>query len=311
MHIAKLGIDKDFLADFARLESPIRKRVAEAFGKFEQATHAGIHPEPVQDARDDRFRTIRIDLFWRGVVLARERGDLYTLLKVLPHDDAYAWAQRRRVSVNSANGRIEIRDVDATLPELSRMAERTPDSLLDGVNDADLRRLGVDEQTLEFARVLTDLVQLEASRAFLPENQYDVLIGLVLGYSPEQVRDELGGGEPGQEYDTDDIAAAVERTPERVVLVEGPAELVEVFEPPFALWRIYLTPHSAGSRTARSAVRPTSQVGRALGRRRGAPPGPSSGGQSLAGREGHPAHDLHVHARGLIGGRARTADRRR
>jgi AAA domain/UvrD-like helicase C-terminal domain len=243
--LARLAIDRDFLLDFARLDRPVQDRVREVFAKFEQATHAGLHLEKVANARDDRLRTIRIDVFWRGVVLAPDSGDSYTLLKVLPHDDAYRWAQRRRASVNAATGRIEIRDVaaiDATMPELSRVAERVPRRLFAGVADADLRRLGIDGETLAFARVLTDVTQLEAARAFLPQNQWDALYGLAAGLSPEEVWAEIGAAadEPG--YDTDDVTAAVERSPERVVLVDGPDELMEIFRHPFALWRIYLHP---------------------------------------------------------------------
>src|SRR5690606_503982 len=108
--MARLAIDRDFLRDFAKLEKTVQDRVTEVFAKFESAHHTGIHLEKITRARDDRFRTIRIDQFWRGVVLAPESGDTYTLLKVLPHDDAYTWAQRRTASVNAATGRIEIRD---------------------------------------------------------------------------------------------------------------------------------------------------------------------------------------------------------
>ncbi|GAA4188086.1 ATP-dependent helicase [Streptosporangium oxazolinicum] len=243
--MAKLGIDKDFLRDYGKLERSVQERVAEVFAKFEQATHAGLHLEKPNNARDPRFRTIRIDKFWRGVVLAPETGDSFTLLKVLPHDDAYTWAQRRKASVNTATGRIEIRDgaaIDATLPELARMADRAPRRLFDDAGDADLRRLGVDEQTLAFARVLTDIVQLEAARSFLPQNQWDALYGLAAGMTPEEVWAELGVVPGRESYDTEDITAAVERTPERVVLVEGPKELMEVFRHPFALWRVYLHP---------------------------------------------------------------------
>lgn len=243
--MAKLGIDKDFLRDFGKLERSVQDRVAEVFAKFEQATHAGLHLEKPNNARDPRFRTIRIDKFWRGVVLAPETGDSFTLLKVLPHDDAYTWAERRRASVNTATGRIEIRDgvaIDATLPELARMADRAPRRLFDDAADADLRRLGVDEQTLAFARVLTDVIQLEAARVFLPQNQWDALYGLAAGMTPEEVWAELGVAPQREPYDTEDITAAVERTPERVVLVEGPDELMEVFRHPFALWKIYLHP---------------------------------------------------------------------
>lgn len=243
--MAKLGIDKDFLRDFAKLERSVQDRVSEVFAKFEQATHAGMHLEKVNNARDDRFRTIRIDKFWRGVVLAPESGDSFTLLKVLPHDDSYTWAQRRQVSVNAATGRIEITDcvaIEATLPELVKMADRAPALLFEAISDVDLTRLGIDDQTLRFARVLTDVVQLDASRAFLPQNQWDALYGLAAGLTPEEVWAELGIAPGLAPFDTGDVGAAVERTLDRVVLVDGPDELMEIFRHPFALWRVYLHP---------------------------------------------------------------------
>ena len=243
--MARLGIDKDFLREFAKLEKPIQDRVSEVFGKFEQDPHSGRNLEKINKARDDRFRSIRINQFWRGVVLAPESGDSYTLLKVLPHDDAYAWAQRRKASVNTATGRIEIRDsvaIDTTLPELSKMAQAAPELLFAGVKDSTLRRLGVDEQTCAFARALTSVIQLEAAKSFLPANQWDVLYGLAAGLSPEEVWAELGAVTVGQDYDPEDIDAAVARSTDRVVLVDGPDELMAVFEHPFALWRIYLHP---------------------------------------------------------------------
>jgi hypothetical protein len=89
-----LAIDKGFLKDLGKLEKPVYKRVTEVFDKLEAATHTGIHLEPVANARNPRFQSIRIDQAWRGIVLAPISGDVYTLLKVLHHDDAYAWAQR-------------------------------------------------------------------------------------------------------------------------------------------------------------------------------------------------------------------------
>lgn len=53
------------------------------------------------------------------------------------------------------------------------------------------------------------------------------------------------------DYDTSDVASAVARSPERVMLVSGPQELMEVFSYPFALWRIYL--HPAQQRMAHGA----------------------------------------------------------
>jgi hypothetical protein len=241
----RLAIEREFLRDFARLDRKLQDRVSDVFSKFDEATHTGIHLEKVGNARDDRLRSIRIDKFWRGVVLAPESGDTYTLLKVLPHDDAYVWAQRRQVSINTVTGRIEIRDVeaiDATLPELSRAAGGKDERLFSHVSDGDLRRLGVDDQTREFAGVLTDIVQLEAAKAFLPQHQWEALYGLAAGLTPEEVWSELGAPPADEPIDPDDVDAAVERTAERVVLVSGSAELLEVFRRPLDLWRVYLHP---------------------------------------------------------------------
>ncbi|PZS14738.1 MAG: DNA helicase [Pseudonocardiales bacterium] len=260
--MARLGIDRDFLWEFGKLERAIQEKVHASFAKFEQATHAGVHLEKINNVRDARLRSIRIDQSWRGIVLAPESGDSYTLLKVLPHDDAYDWACRRRVSVNRATGVIEVRDVAAIeerLPQLTEDAKTSASRLLDGVGDADLGRLGIDGQVLPFARVLTDLDQLESARGILPEPQYDVLVGLAIGMTPEQVWEEMAGaGTVAIEYDTSDVTAAVARSPERVVLVSGPDELMEVFSYPFALWRIYL--HPTQHRMAHGCFRGSARV---------------------------------------------------
>ena len=117
-----LAIDKGFLVDLVKLEKPVDKRVTEVFDEFDTATHTGLHLEKIDNARNPRFRSIRIDQSWRGILLAPVSGDVYTLLKVLPHDDAYDWAQRSNISVNQATGSIEIRDeaaLEETLPELA------------------------------------------------------------------------------------------------------------------------------------------------------------------------------------------------
>lgn len=242
----RLAIDREFMQDYAKLERPVQNLVDEAFTKFEAATHAGVHLETVQHAKDSRLRTIRINQFWRGVVMSPERGDVYTLLKVLPHDKAYEWAGRRRASVNAATGRIELRDVvaiDDTLPALQQMASASPSRLFDHVDDGDLRRLGLDDHTLAFARALTDEIQLHAARAFLPERQWDVLAGLRAGMSVEEVWSDLAAHLDGDEVvDTEDLVRAVERSTDRMVLVDGPAELLAVLSRPFELWRVYLHP---------------------------------------------------------------------
>ncbi|MEU4836857.1 UvrD-helicase domain-containing protein [Nocardia testacea] len=243
--MATLAIDKDFLLDFGRLDRPLQDKVAGVFEKFETATHAGVHLEKISNARNPRFRSIRIDKFWRGIVLAPESGHTYTLLKVLPHDDAYTWAQRRDISVNRATGGIEIRDEVAlteAMPAMNVAAEQTAQRLFTHLKDTDLERLGIDDRTREYARTLTTVEALEAAQEFLPTTQWQVLYGLAAGMSPDEVWADLGADLISDPIDTDDLDAAIARSAGRILLVEGPEELMAVFADPFALWRIYLHP---------------------------------------------------------------------
>lgn len=240
-----LAIDKGFITDLAKMEKPVAKRVAEVFDEFDAATHTGLHLEKIANARNPRFRSIRIDQAWRGIVLAPVTGDVYTLMKVLHHDDAYAWAQRSNVSVNSATGGIEIRDeaeLDRQIPEREEAAKAAGAPIFDHVKDGELAKLGIDEQVLAFARTVTDAAQLDAAKSFLPETQSDVLFGLAAGFTPEEVWADLGAQILDEPVDTEDIDAAILRSSDRVVLVSGPDELMDVFAYPFATWRVYLHP---------------------------------------------------------------------
>ncbi|RBQ21117.1 DNA helicase [Spongiactinospora rosea] len=237
--MARLAIDSGFLWEFGKLNPVVQDRVQEVFAKF-QAGGSGINLEKIHKGKDKRFRSIRIDQGHRGIVLAPEKGDLYLLLKVDEHDAAYAWAERHRVSINEVAGVIEVIDVvgvEEATGENNAIGGTA--GLFDHVSDTELRTLGIDEQTLMFARSVTHQLQLEEARKRLGDAQYDVLIGLALGMTPEEVWNEVA---PQRPMDTNDLLAAAERTTRRLVLVTGPEELMDVFRRPFALWRVYLHP---------------------------------------------------------------------
>ncbi len=122
--MARLAIAKGFLAEYAKLEKGVQSAVEAAIAKFAEHTHAGLHLEKLRHGPDDRIRTIRVDQFWRGVVLAPDSGDTYCLITVLPHDKAIAYATSRRFSVNQALGVLEVRD-EETIQQM-QPSLRTP-----------------------------------------------------------------------------------------------------------------------------------------------------------------------------------------
>ncbi|MFJ3552380.1 UvrD-helicase domain-containing protein [Streptomyces sp. NPDC090114] len=251
----QLAFANSFWESYDLLEKPVRAGVRKAMQKFQQLSvpelqaDKGLHLESVEKARDPRMRTIRINDFWRGVVLAPDDGsDVFLLVNVVRHDDAYTWAAKRLYTTNSATRALEVRNVVAIeqlTPQLEKAAAVAPSLLFARYSDTVLRELGLDDQVLRAVRTIIDKPQLEAFGTLLPEDQFEVLQYLAEGFSPEDVyRDVVAVRRPvAAAPDPDEsLAVAIANTTSRITLVTGPEELADILEKPFAAWRVFLHP---------------------------------------------------------------------
>ncbi|MFJ7266424.1 UvrD-helicase domain-containing protein [Streptomyces sp. NPDC099050] len=251
----QLAFAGSFWESFEVLEKPVRAGVRKAMTKFQQLTVAelyadkGLHLESVDKARDRRMRTIRINDFWRGVVLAPDDGsEVFLLVNVVPHDDAYTWAAKRLYTTNTATRGLEVRNVVAIeqlTPALEKASADAPSLLFARYSDTVLRALGIDEQVLRAVRTITGKPQLEAFGTLLPEDQFEALQYLAEGFTPDEVyRDVVAVRRPSDAGPDPDesLAVVIANTTSRITLVTGPDELADVLEKPFAAWRVFLHP---------------------------------------------------------------------
>lgn len=94
------------------------------------------------------------------MVITPGSGDAYTLIRVLPNDELISYARSREFSANVVRGSLDVTDLAAIAemqPELEQEAKATEDRLFDQIGDADLNRLGVDDNTRTIARLLASL----------------------------------------------------------------------------------------------------------------------------------------------------------
>ncbi|MFC9910170.1 UvrD-helicase domain-containing protein [Streptomyces sp. NPDC127197] len=251
----QLAFDIGFFAELPKLQPPVRKGVLDAWEKFNRLTldqlfkDPGLKLESLTNAKDKQIRTIRIDQFWRGVVLAPPSGDTFVLLRVMQHDKAIAWAKKQKSSINEVTRAVEIRDaatLDAITPAYERVAQASPkERLFAKFSDGDLTALGIDAETLRQARSLVDKEQLEVFAPLLPQDQREVLQYLAEGCTVEEVWQDIVAPAlqaAAQPVDTQDYDTAIQHSRARIALVTASEELRDILEKPFAAWRVFLHP---------------------------------------------------------------------
>lgn len=253
----KVALSQDFLLNLSKLPSGVQSRVMKWAILFQSNPKSpSINYENIHAASDANMKSVRIDGDWRGIVFKPERGDVYVLLHVNKHDDAYRWAERRKLIINPVTGAMQMIQVEeaAALAEPSVAQKvKTPaapePSLADqakpyakDVSDHDLMALGVPPDLLERIKAVGSEAELDAMQSALPVEAYEALFLLAAGDTAEQI---LNARETrvDRQIDTTNFEAALQ-TPEsqsRFVMVDDEA-MVAIMNAPLAQWRVFLHP---------------------------------------------------------------------
>jgi hypothetical protein len=259
----KLALSVDFLEAFSAIPKRQQAHVRQFIDSFRRnPTASGHNYEVIRDARDPNLRSVRIDGTYRAIVLKPETGNVYALLWVDHHDDAYAWARNRRVRIDVATGALQVVPVEVAAPEVVVAPRRhvtPPDSegpaevapaapagpLFATHPDEVLLGFGLPPEFLPVVRGLTTDAALDGLVGTLPAEVYEALSLLYAGFEPEDVRAYVAGdARPSLPADPTDFAAAFAnpQTLRRFAVVEDDAALAEILDAPLARWRVFLHP---------------------------------------------------------------------
>lgn len=147
---------------------------------------------------DSSIRSIRVNGSYRAIVKipSSDAKNVYTLLWVDSHDDAYDWAKRKKIVVNQVSNAVEIYDsieetevIDAIDKDIEGNKNIT--ALFNNFNDSSLRALGIREDFLFIIRAIINLNDLEKAKPFLPSQAYELLSYLAYGFDYSEVRDMI------------------------------------------------------------------------------------------------------------------------
>ena len=109
----RITISIDFLKAFAEVPVSQQKKVREFVQLFQSnPTLPSINYETIKGACDPNLRSARIDKDYRAIIAKPKNGNVYILLWVAKHDDAYQWAMQRRLQINPMTGSLQIMEID-------------------------------------------------------------------------------------------------------------------------------------------------------------------------------------------------------
>jgi mRNA-degrading endonuclease RelE of RelBE toxin-antitoxin system len=248
----KVALAQDFLSNLSKLPSSIQSKVLKWALKFQSdPTANGINYETIKGARDKNLRSVRLDQDWRGIVFKPDKGDVYVLMYVDKHDDAYRWAETRRVAINPVTGAMQLFAVERTEEPVEAQAAQPVAAgsaaalapLYASLSDSQLLSIGTPEELITEVRKISSEQDLDAMQARLPVEAYE---GLFLIAAGDTVSDVLMARETriDQKVDTEDFAAALQtaESQARFVVVDDPDTMTAIMNAPLAQWRVFLHP---------------------------------------------------------------------
>ncbi|MFA6954306.1 MAG: 3'-5' exonuclease [Thermoanaerobaculia bacterium] len=220
-----------FIPAIQRLAANEQSRAIDFLVKFqENPAHPGLSLERVTDARDPDIWSARITRDLRAIV--HKASDRYTLLYAGHHDDAYTWAERRRVEVHPVTGALQIIEAAEVVREELQWTSAKGTKLFADQRDDYLRSLGLPDDWLPVIREIKDDDQLLSVAGNLPEEVAERLIRLASG-----------------EMVTPPVPVAPAKTLtasgdslRRFWVVEDASELAELLQKPIAAWVRFLHP---------------------------------------------------------------------
>ena len=235
-----VAISTDFLTAFAALPKQKQSKATEFFNKFRTNPNSpGINYEKIDEGIDKNICSVRIDDTYRAIVVRCPDTNVYMLLWVDHHDEAYAWAKRKKCSINKVTGGVQVFDVQEETVE----KEVEKESLFGKYTNEQLLHMGLPEEQIPMIKSLATLDEFYAMKKSIPEDAYEGLEWLAHGFDYDEVIETLYEDER-EEVNSGDFAVALQSDSSKksFVIVDGEEELKRIMAEPLEKWRIFLHP---------------------------------------------------------------------
>ena len=242
----KIAISSDFFTALSKLPKAQMNKTIKLVEKFKNdPTSSGINYEKLHFSADGRMHSIRVDDAYRCIIMKPEQDDVYIMLWVDHHDEAYDWAKRHKCMINPENGSLQIIETNYITEETPVITLKNTKTIYSDMRDKDLVRLGVPEGLISQVKQIQYEYELDSLRSNMPEEAYEGLFYLLAGDSLENVFGYLSLDNHEKHVDIEDFVAALEHENSKrrfYVVDDKEIDLIGMLNAPLEKWRVFLHP---------------------------------------------------------------------
>ena len=223
-----------FTDSLSKLNNDEQKAVkTAAFDLQLDPANPGLKLHKLENVKDPNFWSIRVS---RDIRLIIHKTDFSLLLCYVDHhDDAYRWAERRRLDIHPKTGAAQLVEVRETIKEIIIPryieVEQPKPQLFTDVSDDDLLKYGVPVEWLNDVRQANEDTVLELAD-HLPGEAAEALLDLATGVTPRIPQPVEADIDP---FDHPDAQR-------RFRVMSNVEELERALDYPWEKWAIFLHP---------------------------------------------------------------------
>lgn len=227
-------ISKTFTDSLTRLTNDEQKAVkTTTFDLQLNPANPGLKFHKIDRARDTNFWSIRVNRDIRIIVHKNETGLL--VCYTAHHDQAYRWAEQRKLERHPRTGAAQIVVIRETIQEILIPkyieVEQPKPALLSGISNEELLGYGVPEEWLEDVQQADEDSILELAE-HLPDEAAEAVLKLAVGEQPAVIEPATTESDPFAHPDAQ----------RRFRIMENMEELQRALDFPWEKWSVFLHP---------------------------------------------------------------------
>ena len=229
-----------FSDSLSRLTAQEQKAVkTTAFDLQLNPSSPGLSFHKLERVKDPNFWSVRVNADIR-LIVHRTQASLL-LVYVNHHDDAYKWAERRKIERHPTTGAMQLVEIRERVEEAAEPRQRAPSAddaqttqkpaLFDNLRKYELMAFGVPEEWVDDVRDATEDTLFDII-THLPQEAQEALLKLAVGEAPQPVKAAVSDDDPFAHPDAQ----------RRFRVLTNVDELAQALDYPWEKWAVFLHP---------------------------------------------------------------------